>query len=181
MRASIEARRLDVELPEALAHQIHERLDDMSGRFPFCESVHVVVSKQRGFYACEVTLQAKHQTLRSEERSNDLGNAVDSSLDKLERQLHRHKGRLLSRSRAGDREIPPPLVDFQPDEPEEEFETPRVVRVKRIALKPMSPEEAALQMELLGHDFFVFRNDETDDLNVVYRRLNGDFGLILPE
>lgn len=181
MQTTIEARRLDIELPEQLTREVTTRMDTLAERFSFIESVHVVLAKQRSFYSCEVTLQAKHQVLRSEQRSNDIGSAIDNALDRLERQLLRHKGRLLSRSRAGDARQLPPLLEFQPEEPEEAYETPRVVRVKRVALKPMSAEEAALQMDLLGHDFYVFRNSETEEVNVVYRRHNGDFGLIQPE
>lgn len=171
----------NVDLAAALEDDIRDRLDQMAERFSFLHEATVVLGKQRNWFTAEITLHVRHQILRAEERSNDLGTSVDSALDKLEKQLRRHKGRLLHRSRAGSVTEVPPLMAFTPSEPEEEYDVPRVVRVKRIPVKPMSIDEAALQMELLGHDFYVFTNDETNEMNVVYNRRNGDIGLIQPE
>lgn len=181
MRTTIEAKHLEFELPAAVAEQIDARLDELAARYRFVEAAHVVVTQQRSWFSGEITLHVKHQILRAEERSNDLGTAVDSALDKLERQLHRHKGRLVSRSRVPEHREAPPLLEVEVDQPDEKYDTPRVVRVKRIPVKPMSPEEAALQMDLLGHDFYVFKDAESEELNVVYRRRSGDYGLIQPE
>ncbi|MCC7494183.1 MAG: ribosome-associated translation inhibitor RaiA [Fimbriimonadaceae bacterium] len=171
----------NLEIPIALEGDIESRLRQLADRYHFLHEATVQVDRQRGWYTAEVTLHVRHQILRAEERSNDLGSSVDHALDKLERQLHRHKGRLQHRGRASELRDAPPLTSFEPAEPDEEYTAPRVVRVKRIAIKPMSVDEAALQMELLGHDFYVFTNDESSDLNVVYRRKNGDIGLIQPE
>ncbi len=179
MQVTVQGRNLDI--PQPLEDNIRERLEQMADRYSFVHEGTVFLGKQRKWFTAEVTLHVRHQILRAEERSNDIGASVDNALDKLDRQLHRHKGRLIHRSRAGDWREAPPLTAFEPEEPEEEYQAPRVVRVKQISVKPMSVEEAALQMELLGHDFYVFRNDETDDLNVVYLRRNGDVGLIQPE
>ncbi|MBI2300839.1 MAG: ribosome-associated translation inhibitor RaiA [Armatimonadetes bacterium] len=179
MRITIQGKQIDV--PDALAESIQDRLTELSGRYEFLEEAHVVLGRQRNWHTTEVTLHIKHQIIRAEDRSDNVGASIDEVLDKLERQLHRHKGRLLHRSRAGDVREAPPLTSYEPEAEEEQFELPRVVRVKRISVKPMSIEEAALQMELLGHDFYVFTNDETNDMNVVYRRRNGDIGLIQPE
>ncbi|NUP99095.1 MAG: ribosome-associated translation inhibitor RaiA [Armatimonadetes bacterium] len=170
-----------IDVPEALDNNLQERLEHLAERYSFVQQATVHLGRERNWFTAEITLHIKHQVLRAEERSNDLGSALDNALDKLERQLHRHKGRLLQRSRASDQRVVPALTAIEVTEPDEEYVAPRVVRVKRIPVKPMAVEEAALQMELLGHDFYVFTNDESNQLNVVYVRRNGDIGLIQPE
>ena len=179
MKVHVQAKNL--ELTDALAAAVTKRLEQLGRRYAFLHEGYVVVDKQRGWFTAELTLHVRHQILRSEERANDLAAAIDEAFEKSERQLTRHKGRLQHRSRAGEHKEAPPLTDFEAAEPEEEYTAPRVVRVKKISIKPMSVEEAALQMELLGHDFYVFTNGESDELNVVYQRKNGDVGLIQPE
>jgi putative sigma-54 modulation protein len=179
MQVQIHARNLDV--PAPLASSIEGRLAKLADRYRFLQESHVVLSRQRNMADCELTLHVRHQILRAKERDPDLAAAVDRAIEKLEKQLGRHKGRLHARSRAGDVKEAPALTTVPVEAPEEEYEAPRVVKVKRIAVKPMSVEEAALQMELLGHDFYVFTNDESEGLNVIYRRHNGDIGLIQPE
>ena len=170
-----------IELSDAIEDSIRDRLEQLAERYGFVHGASAVVSKQRNWHSTELTLHIKHQILRAEERSNDLASSIDSAFEKLERQLRRHKGRLLHRSRANDVREAPPLSDFETAEPEEEYQAPQVVRVKTISPKPMAVEEAALQMELLGHDFYVFTNDQSSQMNVIYRRRNGDIGLIQPE
>ncbi|HON86886.1 MAG TPA: ribosome-associated translation inhibitor RaiA, partial [Bacillota bacterium] len=131
----------------------------------------VMFSTQRGKYVVEVTLPLNGMILRAEESAQDAFASVDLVVEKLERQLDKYKTRLLKR----DKQEP------RLSEHEEEPETGRIVKVKRFAMKPMMPEEAAMQMELLGHDFFVFSNGETGLVNVIYRRKDGNFGLIEPE
>lgn len=179
MQVQVNGRNLEV--PPQLVNTIEKRLGKLADRYKFLQESHVVLNKQRSVAECEITLHVRHQILRAEERDADLGAAVDRALEKLEKQLNRHKGRLLGRSRAPEAKEAPALTDVVVEAVEEEYEPPRVVRVKRIAIKPMSVEEAALQMELLGHDFYVFTNDEAQVLNVIYRRHNGDIGLIQPE
>jgi len=173
----------NTDLPDNLSASIQKRLEKLGDRYRFLQEAHVIVGKQRKWHECEVTLHVKHQILRAKERDADLGTAVDNTFDKLEKQLSRHKGRLLEHSRHTEKDAPTPLIDLpsEPEEGEGEYTPPRVVKVKRMAIKPMAVEEAALQMELLGHDFYVFVNDDSESLNVIYRRHNGDIGLIQPE
>ena len=131
----------------------------------------VTFSTQRGKYVVEVTIPLNSMIVRAEESAQDAFSAVDLVSEKLERQLEKYKTRLLRR----DKQQPKLTKDTQ------ESETGKIVRVKRFAMKPMMPEEAALQMELLGHDFFVFPNGETGIVNVIYKRKDGNFGLIEPE
>lgn len=119
----------------------------------------------------EVQVNVAGGLVRAEESGRDSYAAIDKVVDKLERQLKKFKGRMMSK-----RNEPAPTLD----EPEPVERDPEIVRIKRHVLRPMSPEDAAVQMEALGHSFFVFRNAETEDINVLYLRNDGDYGLIEP-
>ena len=120
----------------------------------------------------EVQINVPHGVIRAEERGQDTYAATDLVVDKLERQLKRFKGRFIARRHEG----APPPVEEEPGEQQE----PTIVRTKRHVLRPMTPEDAAIQMEALGHDFFMFRNAETGAVSVIYLRHDGDYGLIEP-
>jgi putative sigma-54 modulation protein len=119
----------------------------------------------------EVQLNVPNGIVRAEERGLDTYAAIDLVVDKLERQLKRFKSRLIAQR--GQEKPEPEPVDDEPSEP-------RLVRTKRHVLRPMSSEDAALQMEALGHSFFVFRNVDTDLVSVIYLRNDGNYGLIEP-
>ena len=119
----------------------------------------------------EVQLNVPNGMVRAEERGADTYAAIDLVVDKLERQLKKFKGRLLAK-RGKEKPTPEPL-----DEGER---APEVVRVKRYVLRPMSADDAAMQMEALGHNFFVFKNVDTDLVSVIYLRHDGDYGMIEP-
>lgn len=124
----------------------------------------------------EITINAGGMLLRCEEESSTFENAMDECIESLERQLRKNKTRLERRLRAG-AFSPENFTDA--DEPLEEDNS--VLRVKTFRMKPMTPDEAILQMNLLGHSFFVFRNSENETTCVVYRRNDGAYGLIVPE
>jgi len=126
-------------------------------------------------HIAEVTVWTKGPVIRAKEAAPDMYAAIDLVSEKLERQFRKYKGKLKDRYSA--KAPMPPVVE--PVVPEEEPE-PAIVKTKALELKPMTPEEAILQMELLGHDFFVFTSAETDSVNVLYRRNDGDYGLIEP-
>ena len=129
----------------------------------------------------EVQLDLPGGLLRVEEEDQDLYAAIDRMVDRLETQLKRYKERRFVGRRHAYQGPPPPEVrDMEALRKPEEEEGPRIVRVKRFEMRPMDPEEAVFQMEALGHDFFVFRNAKTDEINVVYRRKDGNYGLIEP-
>lgn len=127
----------------------------------------------------EVTLFTKGPVIRAREAAGDMFAAIDMVSDKLERQVSRYKDRLVDRhtKRASVGEVPvmPTTLPGEAEEPE-----PGVVKTKRVHLKPMTMDEAILQLELLGHDFFVFTSAEDDEVAVLYRRKDGDYGLIEP-
>ena len=124
----------------------------------------------------EVTVFTKGPVIRAKEASTDMFAAIDMASDKLHKQVRRYKGKLVDRhssrrNQKPEATLPPELVE----EPERE-----IVKRKAVAVKPMTADEAILQLELLGHDFFVFTSVETEDVNVLYRRDDGDYGLIEP-
>lgn len=124
----------------------------------------------------QLTVRSKGAILRSEERSGDIFTSVDMVMDKMKRQIDRYKSKRRDRSRSAQAEMSPELTA----EEEEEAEG-YIVRTKRFRVAPMDPDEAIEQMELLGHDFFVFYNANGGQFNVIYRRRDGNYGLIQPE
>lgn len=137
----------------------------------------VTFSIERGRFLAEITIHNNGMYYRASELTNDMYASVDSGVAAIERQIRRNKTRLEKRLREGALEIEPAPAFVPADEGEDdEF---KIVRSKRFSIKPMSAEEAILQMNLLGHEFFVFRNmDEEDAISVVYTRKQGGYGLI---
>ena len=126
-------------------------------------------------FKVEVTIPLPYLTLRAEETSSDMYGSIDLVTDKLERQIRKYKTKVNRKSR----EKGYKNMDFVPDvEDEPVSDDLKIVRTKQISLKPMDPEEAVLQMDMLGHDFFVFEDAETTGTSVVYRRKDGRYGLI---
>ncbi len=129
----------------------------------------------------EIQVDMPGGLVRVEEEGEDLYAAIDRAVDRLEVQIKRYRERRFRGKRHTHQGPPPPEVrDLEALRRPEEEEGPRIVRVKRFEMKPMDPEEAAFQMEALGHSFFVFRNAKTDQINVIYRRRDGNYGLIEP-
>ncbi len=126
----------------------------------------------------EATIWTNGPVLRAREASSDMRASIDQLVDKLERQISRYRTRGRDRRRRAARANgpAPDTIAGMADETE-----PQIVKTKQFALKPMSAEEAVLQLELVGHDFFVFRNADSGDVNVVYRRRDGGYGLIEPQ
>lgn len=125
----------------------------------------------------EVTVPLPRIVLRAEETSPDMYGSIDLVSDKLERQIRKYKTKINRKFRHAD--VPEPIDPdlWGADDHEDENEI-KIVRTKRFNLKPMNPEEAVLQMEMLGHDFFVYRDGESDSIDIVYRRDDGHYGLI---
>lgn len=168
MQITIFAKNLD--LTPALRAHAEKKLAKLDRYFDVPLSAQVVLSIERGRHIAEVTMPVEGRLLRGENSTEDMYASLDGVVDKLERQIHKYKTRLIRKPRAE----PQPQPDTIP-----ELE---VVRVKRFDLKPIPVTEAALQMELLGHDFFVFRDaDAGGAVAVVYRRRDGRVGLIEPE
>ena len=141
----------------------------------------VTFSVERGRFLAEITIKNGSMFFRASELTNDMYASIDSGVAAIERQIRRNKTRLAKRLREGslEREAAPAYVAAAEDEEDEEF---KIVRMKHFAIKPMSAEEAILQMNLLDHEFFVFRNSGEDEaISVVYKRRQGGYGLIVDE
>jgi putative sigma-54 modulation protein len=178
MQLTFTGRNLDI--TEALRQHAAEKLRRLQRFVNPIESAHVILSIERHRQIAEVTLRVRDLTIRGEETSDDLYCAIDLVADKLERQVVRYKEKILghsassvARSRSKNRAT----VD---DDTSDAEDGPHIVKVKRFAIKPLSLDEAAVQMDLVGHDFFVFRNARTEEVNVLYRRRDGNYGLIEP-
>lgn len=179
----ISVRGKNVEITSPLREYLHKRLSKVERHFSSDVGAHVTVSNEPLGYGAEITIPLNGLIIRAEEKSQDLYSAIDLVVDKIVRQIGRLRGRLQ------DRRHGPSIKQFMPApsaEPDDEApagaEGPgQIVRVKRFAMRPMTVEEAILQMNLLGHDFFVFASAETGLVTVVYRRRDGNYGLIEPE
>jgi putative sigma-54 modulation protein len=142
----------------------------------------VQLSIQREMQIAEVTVQLGGLLIRGESRTSDMYASIDQACDRIEQQLRKYKTKIQRRLQDGGRKLQAALNDAAVTPVSEaEGRAPAVVRTKRIAIKPIDVEEAITQMELLGHDFFVFTNSATEQINVVYRRRDGNYGLIEPE
>lgn len=180
----------NVEVTDALKRYAEKKIQKLEKYFRDIKQAQVTQSVQRNWHIIEVQLEGDGVLLRGEERSDDMYASIDQVVEKLEKRVKRFKGKLYGktteqgpREREAQREhlaAEASGVETLDELPIEE-EMPEIVRMKRFAVKPMSPEEAANQMELLHHDFFVFLNDDTEAVNVVYRRRDGNYGLIEPE
>ena len=168
----------NIEITEALrdhARQKVAKIEKLDLGFKEIE-VKLVVEKNPSIQVnqiAELTLFGNSRILRATERDRDMYVAIDKAVSKLQRQIKKYHGKQIDRTQAQESAL---RGQFIPTAPEEGM--PVIVKEKSIALKPMVPEEAALQMEMLGHDFFVFVNADTENTNVVYRRKDGNFGLI---
>jgi putative sigma-54 modulation protein len=132
----------------------------------------------------EVTIFTKGPVIRAREASPDIYASIDLVSEKLERQVKKYRGKLVARSQGGHKEalVSEGFVSSgESEEPEAETTAPLIVKTKHFMTKPMTPEEACLQLELVGHDFYVFRSSETNETAVVYRRRDGNYGLIESE
>lgn len=162
---------------EELRAYAERKIGKLDRFFKSESNAYVTFSIERGRFLAEITIQNNGLFYRASELTNDMYASVDSGVAAIERQIRKNKTRLEKRLREGalERETVPEFAAAQEDE-DEEF---NIVRSKRFSIKPMSPEEAILQMNLLEHEFFVFRNDEEDGaISVVYRRNKGGYGLI---
>jgi putative sigma-54 modulation protein len=168
----------DVPLADEFQEHAQKALTNLQRIFPNTQDAEVEVRRERGQFVVEVTLKVARYLLRAQERGRSIRTAFDLALDKIDRQLHRYKERLIDRRRHA--QPLPVAVTPQSVEPSKPPTPLPIARIKRFPVKPMTVDEAVMQMDLLGHDFFVFVNAETGKVNVLYRRRAGDLGLLEP-
>ena len=174
MRITISGR--NIELTEGLKQAVEEKLSKLEKFFKPDTDVYVTLSVEKDRQKIEVTIPAKGHVIRSEQVSNDMYVSIDLVEEVIERQLRKYKNKLIDKEQNA-AQLSKAFIEEEVFD-EEEIE---IIRSKRFAIKPMDPEEACVQMELLGHNFFVFRNADTDEVNVVYKRKSKSYGLIEPE
>lgn len=168
----------NIEVTQPIREYIEKKIGKLNKYFdtPPTSDVHVNLSVYNEEQQIEVTIPMTNLLLRAEEQHNDLYAAIDLVVDKLERQIRKHKTKVNRKFRQKGLDA----FVFKEDDDEKDQDEIEIVRTKRFNLKPMDSEEAILQMDMLGHNFFVFTNAETNDTNVVYRRKDGKYGLIEP-
>lgn len=167
----------NTQVTDALRNYVEKRLGKLDKHFEGEGEATVTLKVEKERHAVEVTIIVGGMILRAEEASGDMYASIDMVVEKLEKQIEKYKTKLARQTRQNSFRV----IGGNGNAPDEEEFTPKVVKTKRFAIKPMTVDEAVLQMNLLGHDFFVFSNAETEEVNVVYRRRDGNFGLIEPE
>ena len=174
MRITITGR--NIELTDGIKEAVNDKLSKLEKYFKPDTDVFVTLSVEKERQKIEVTIPTKGHVIRSEQVSNDMYVSIDLVEEVIERQMKKYKNKIIDAKQAGS----PFTDDYLEKEYDEESDI-KIVRTKRFGIKPMDPEEACVQMELLGHNFYVFNNSETDEVNVVYKRKGGTYGLIEPE
>ena len=177
MRLQVKGKNLDVS--DSIRSYAEDKLRKLERQLADPTQIELELSIERNpsisaNHVAEATIWTKGPTLRAREASADMRASIDQLVDKLERQVQRYRQKRRRRTvRDNGTNLSGP--------PAGEESEPVIVKTKQFAVKPMAPEEAVLQLELVGHDFFVFENAETGEVNVVYRRRDGDYGLIEPQ
>lgn len=168
----------NIDITEALRNQINKKVGKLERYFQPDAEAQVTMSVENYRHIVEVTIYFNGVVIRAEESTDDMYTSIDRVLDKLERQIHKHRTKLEKKFRTGAFKYDKPIFSTKIDP--EEYQ-PRIVKTKKFAIKPMTVDEAVLQMDLLGHSFFVFTNGDTEEVNVIYKRKDGNYGLIEPE
>ena len=174
MNITISGRNIDI--TPSLRETVQDKLGKLDRYFTPNTDVNVTLSVEKERQKIEVTIPVKGRIIRSEQVSNDMYVSIDLVEEVIERQLRKYKNKIIDKKQSA--------VNFQKayiDNDYMESEDIRIERTKRFDIKPMYPEDACVQMELLGHNFFVFMNADTDQVNVVYKRKGNTYGLIEPE
>ena len=174
IRITISGKNIDI--TDGLRTAVEDKLSKLERYFTPQTDIVVTLSVEKERQKIEVTIPVKGNIIRSEQVSNDMYVSIDLVEEVIERQLKKYKNKIVEKQQAAG--------SFQQEFIEKEVEDDeeiKIIRTKRFGMKPMYPEDACIQMELLGHNFFVFQNAETEEVNVVYKRKGNTYGLIEPE
>ena len=166
----------NIDVTPGLKDAVESKLGKLQRYFTPDTEIHVTLSVQKEHQKIEVTIPVKGNIIRSEQESDDMYVSIDLVEEVIERQLRKYKNKIVDKQQAA--------ANFQKeyiDKDYEEEDEVKIIRTKKFGIKPMYPEDACVQMELLGHNFFVFYDAETDQVNVVYKRKGNTYGLIEPE
>jgi putative sigma-54 modulation protein len=174
MRYTITGRNINV--TPGIRRAVEEKIGKLDRYFNPDTEVIVTLSVQKDKQKIEVTIPVKGNIIRAEESSSDMYVSIDLVEEVIERQLKKYKNKIIDKKQSAQS-----FSDFFINEEAEDEEEIQIVKTKRFGIKPMDPEEACVQMELLNHNFYVFLNAETEEVNVVYKRKGHSYGLIEPE
>ena len=176
MRYTITGR--NIEVTPGLRDAVQEKLGKLECYFTPDTEIYATLSVQKDVQKIEVTIPVKGSIIRAEESSNDMYVSIDLVEEIIERQIRRYRKKLIDKKQAA---LSFSQLFIEEAEEAEAEEAINIVKTKRFGMKPMFPEDACVEMELLGHNFYMFLNAETDQVNVVYKRKNHTYGLIEPE
>ena len=167
----------NIDVTEGLRQAVYDKLGRLEKFFNEDTKAQVTFSVEKERQKIEVTIPMKGHIIRAEQTSDDMYVSIDMVVETIERQVVRYKKKIIDQNQDA------AFVQnaFIEDDEYDEDDEIQIIRSKRFAVKPMYPEDACVQMELLGHNFYVFRNAETDEVNVVYKRKGNTYGLIEPE
>lgn len=167
-----------LKITDAMREYIEEKLEKLNKYLENSENVRasIMVKVKNHEQRVEITIPLKAYILRSEEAKEDFYAAVDKTVDKLERQIRKNKTRIMSKQGKSNRDFD--IAAFSEDDSDDEK---KVLKRKKVEVKPMNEEEAILQMELLGHQFYMYKDSDTDQVAVVYKRMDGNYGIIESE
>ena len=180
MRYNIIGKNIDVW--DKTKEMVEKKMDRVAKLFPEDTEATITLSLEKLVATIEVTIPMNKRYVRAEVQDADMTAAMDKAVDILEGQVVRYKKRMRTKVRSGaDAYAAEFAAILVPEEDLDDEPMVKIEKVKRFEVKPMDAEEAVMEMELVGHNFFVFRNGETDEVNVVYKRKNGTYGLIEPE
>lgn len=174
MRYTITGRNVNV--TPGIRKAVEEKIGKLDRYFNPDTEVIVTLSVQKDRQKIEVTIPVKGNLIRAEESSSDMYVSIDLVEEVIERQLKKYKNKIIDKKQSAQA-----FSDFFINEETEDEEEIQIVKTKRFGIKPMDPEEACVQMELLNRNFYVFLNAETEEVNVVYKRKGHSYGLIEPE
>ena len=170
-----------VDITEAMKHYAQQKLDKAIRNIPKVISVHIIMDIERFHHVAEIVILAGHNiTISAKESSDDMYSSIDKVVDKIDRQVKKYKEKLTHHRPRSNKGISVTENVLSSERVEELEHEPRVIRTESFEIKPMDVDEAAMQMELSSNAFKVFLNARTDRVNVIYRRNDGDYGLIEP-
>ncbi len=169
----INVRGKNIDVTDALKRYVEKKLTKLEKYLDLSEA-QVTLVVEKGTHKVEVTIPINGMILRGEEETGDMYASIDLVVEKLEKQINKYKARFNRKARIEGKPVQAPADDGYEEEP-------KIMKTKRFPIKPMALDEAIMQMNMLGHSFFVFSNAETEEVNVLYRRKDGNYGLIEPE
>ncbi len=166
---------------DAVKEYAEKRIGKLSSLLSDDTNIKLTFSVTKLEQKVEITVNLDRRTIRSEVKDTDMYAAIDKAVDTLDLQISKYKDRLKTKSKKENKFKEEFDAHFDDAAFDADVAMPEIIKTKKFAMKPMDSEEAAMELDLLGHNFYVFKNSKTDEVNVIYKRVDGDYGLIEPE